>query len=153
MLLILRYLTVFMLLLTPSTKALDCDLGIYPGQGKSNGTLLHAFCGNKWRVIYAHALTHDDASMYGEFTDNRYNFMLGAGYRWIFKKHRFDVGVVYIDKDTKLFNQRHGAVWIRWSYPILPSLHCGVAHQSVPFVNDAGRNQIGCDFSFTFGGK
>ena len=143
-----KFLPVLMLIFAPSAKAIDCDVGVYPGL-RSTGTLLQTSCGGKWRIILAKVLTYDDDAIYG-FTNNRYHFMLGAGYRFIFKKHRLDFGIVYIDEETRLFLQDQTAVWFKWSYPIFPSVHCGWAHQSVPFVEDAGRNQVGCDYSFTF---
>ena len=136
------------MLLTPVAKALDCDVGPYPGI-RDTGVVLHSTCGDKWRVIFTKTLTYDDDAIWG-FSNNRYHYMLGAGYRLTLKKHRFDFGMVYIDEKTSLFQQEQYAVWFRWSYPILPLFHCGVTHQSVPFVDDAGRNQFGCDYSFTF---
>ena len=76
--------------------------------------------------------------------------MIGVGYRWTYKKIRFDFGMVYIDEETQSFQTEQYAAWFKLSYPIVPSVHCGYAHQSVPFVDDAGRNQVGCDFSFMF---
>ena len=137
-----------LLFLTPSAKAADCEVGLYPGL-RDTGILIHTSCGNKWRVKFAKTLTYDDDSGYG-FTNNKYHFMIGVGYRWIWKRNRFDAGLVYIDEETTLFMRKQYATWFQWSYLVLPKVHCGIAHQSVPFVDDAGRNQVGCDYSFTF---
>ncbi len=58
--------------------------------------------------------------------------------------------LVYIGKKTRLFLQDQTATWWKWSYPIFPEVHCGWAHQSALKSRDAGRNQLGCDFSYTF---
>ena len=145
-----KYLLVLLFLLAPAAKASDCDVGLHAGT-RGTGTLLHTTCGNKWRAIFAKTLTYDDDDdpRHG-FTSNRYHYMLGVEYRWIFKKLRIDLGMVYIDEKTSLFEQEQYAAWFKLSYPVAPSFYCGYTHQAVPFVDDRGRNQFGCDYSFTF---
>ena len=145
-----KYLPVLLLLLSPLAKASDCEVGVWVGI-RDTGTLLHATCGNKWRAIFAKTLTYDGDhnDEYGYFS-NRYHYRLGLEYRLILKKFRFDLGMVYIDEKTWKFQQEQYAIWFKVSYPVAPSVNCGWAHQSVPFVDDAGRNQFGCDYSFKF---
>jgi hypothetical protein len=148
---LLLFLNSFLFLAATAVQAADCDLGVHYGT-RDTGVLLHSSCGTKFRVIFAKTISHDDDVFYG-FQNNRYSYMLGAAYRWKikrerFKRHSFDFGAVYIDRKTQLFLGKQYAVWLKWRYAITPRFHCGYTHQSVPFVDDAGRNQFGCDLSF-----
>ena len=133
----------------PAAHAWDCDAGIYPGVGESNGILLHTTCGARWRFMLSTPLKQDDDDYWG-FRNNSYDYMIGFAYRWRWKKLRFDIGLAYVNEETKLYLERQGPLWYRMTYELLPSLHCGWAHSSVLFVDDAGRNQVGCDYSFSF---
>jgi len=145
---ILRRIVAFLFLIVPSAQAADCTLGYHFGL-RDTGALLQSSCGTQYRLIFAKTITHDENATYG-FLNNHYSYMFGVGYRLQLKKHRFDIGAVYIDRETKLFLQKQYAAWLKWSYAISPRFYCGYSHQSVPFVDDAGRNQIGCDLTFDF---
>jgi hypothetical protein len=149
----MRILFLFLFFATTAVQAADCDLGVYYGI-RDTGWLLHSSCGTKYRVIFAKTITHDEDVFYG-YQNNEYSYMIGAAYRWQikrdrFKRHSFDIGAVYINRKTQLFLAKQYAVWLKWRFAISPKFHCGYAHQSVPFVDDAGRNQFGCEYSFNF---
>ena len=144
----LRCFLPLLLLVAPAAWGADCDIGVHFGL-RDTGTLIHSSCGTRIRAIFAKTITHDDNAVYG-FRNNHYSYMLGVGYRLRFKRNYFDLGAVYIDRETRLFLQKQYAAWLKWNFAITPNFRCGYAHQSVPFVSDAGRNQLGCDFSFDF---
>lgn len=146
-----RILSLVLLLLTAtqSVYGFDCDSGVYAGMGESNGIVSHTTCGGKWRAILTVPLKQDDDDWWG-FTNNSYDYMIGIGYQWGWKKLRFDAGLLYVNEKTKLYDERQGPLWLRVGYQILPSLNCGIVHSSVMFVSDPGRNQVGCDYTFSF---
>ncbi len=133
----------------PSAQALDCDVGVYPGFGESNGVMLHATCGNRWRAILSTPIEQDSNDWWG-WTNNRYDYMVGIEYQWKWRRIRFDAGITYVNKKVKLYKKRQGPVWLRIGYEVVPKLYCGWVHSSVAFVDDAGRNQVGCDYMFVF---
>lgn len=147
------FLLLFLFLTSTAVHAADCDVGVHYGI-RDTGILLHTSCGKSIRAVFAKTITHDDDVFYG-YQNNRYSYMIGAAYRLQiknerFKRNSFDLGAVYIDRETQKFLGRQYAVWLKWRFAITPRFHCGYTHQSVPFVDDAGRNQFGCDISFDF---
>ena len=141
----------FMLPVPAATHGADCDLGIHYGM-RDTATLFQASCGSRFRAIFAKSLGNDENVVYG-FQNNHYSYMIGGGYRLhINRKHlrrnHFDFGFIYIDRETRLFLQKQYAFWFKWSFAITPKFRCGYTHESVPFIADAGRNQLGCDWSF-----
>lgn len=145
----IRILMLLCVVFAQPAMAFDCDAGIYPGVRVSNGTVLHSTCGSSWRILVSTPLKQDDDFLYG-FANNSYNYMIGVGYRWNWKKLRLDAGLAYIDEETRLFLQHQGPIWLRASYQIFSSFGCGWFHSSVLFVDDSGRDQAGCYFSFDF---
>ena len=146
---LIRVLTLFLLLAPRLAQAFDCDAGIYPGFGDSNGIMFHATCGKAWRAILSTPITQDDNDSWG-YTNNEFDFMVGIEYQWNWKRLRMEAGFAYINEEIKLYNQRQFPLWLRLGYRVLLSLHCSVVHTSVMFTDDGGRNQVGCDYTFSF---
>lgn len=143
------YLAALLAIIVSPAAAFDCDTGIYAGLGESNGIVANLTCGAGWRIVAGTPLKQDDDDWWG-FTNNRFDYMLGFGYRHHWRKFRFEAALAYVNEETKLYDQHQWPLWFRISYEILPSWNCGVVHSSVAFVDDAGRNQVGCDYTFSF---
>jgi hypothetical protein len=146
---LLRVLAASLVWSTSTGQAFDCNAGIYPGVGESNGILLHTTCGREWRFILSTPLKQDDDDYWG-FRNNSYDYLVGVAYQWRWRKLRIELGLAYVNEETKLYLERQGPIWYRLTYELFPSVNCGVVHTSVVYVDDAGRNQIGCDYTFSF---
>lgn len=143
----LNFLSIPLILAIATAQA--NDMGVYSGLAPSNATLLQFSLGNDWRFLGAVTLSHDrDFDSDPGNDQNNYNYMAGIGYRFSNGNHFLEFGPVYVERATDLFDNRRGAAWIRYGYRFGKDLFLGVAHQSVPFVDDHGRNQVGMSWGF-----
>ena len=100
-------------------------------------------------MILSTPLKQDDDDWWG-YTNNSYDYMIGLEYQFKWKKLRFEAGMAYVNEEVKLYLQHQYPAWFRIAYQLFPDLYCGAVHTSIPFEDDAGRNQVGCDYTFSF---